>query len=76
LRLFSLDLIVIGIVDEAAFNSIIDLDQEQITPLSYGVPAWNVHPPLSQTIILPFEIVMSLAGLNGRGNLRFTCLLV
>jgi len=62
LRLYSLNLTVIGIADDNALSSINDLDQESITPLYTGVPAWNVHLPPFQTLILPYKVVMSLGG--------------
>jgi ABC-type antimicrobial peptide transport system permease subunit len=56
---------VIGIFDSEIFDSLVDLDQEPITPIMMQTGQTYTHNPSSATIILPYEDVVSLGGPSG-----------
>ncbi len=63
-KLAGIEFTVIGIVgDEAFFSQAgFDLDAEQITPLDFKLPAWNVHLPPDQAMIIPYKTCIELGG--------------
>lgn len=56
-------LVVVGILDDALLEKIIDLDQQKLTPLELKLPPpnpYNVHHPYSADLILPYRYAKSL----------------
>lgn len=71
INLSSVNFTVIGTIDDQAFYSSFDLDAEQMSPLDFKPPAWNVHLPTDQMIIVPFETCLELGGVVHQVALSF-----
>lgn len=61
-QLEGMNFTVVGIIDDTALLAIRDLDNEQIMPRDFKPPAWNVHLPPDQIVIIPYEDSLSLGG--------------
>jgi len=63
IKVSAIDFTLVGIVKDEMFQSIVDIDQERITPL-YVIPqaAYNIHLPPESVIIVPYETAMMMGG--------------
>jgi len=57
---------VVGILNDESFNNYLDLDGEQITPITFKVPTavgtLKVHMSVAEVIIVPSETALQLGG--------------
>jgi hypothetical protein len=62
INIWDINMILVGIVKDDAFNNITDLDGERITPLNRQLPVWNTHYPVELVLILPYRVSLGLGG--------------
>jgi len=69
INLWDMPLTVVGVLDDASFDLYKDLDGEQLTPLEFRVPNPNndIHMAMRETLIVPYELTLSLGGSGARG---------
>ncbi len=67
--LWDMPLTVVGILDDRSFDSFTDLDGESMTPLEFRFqnPNNNIHISMRETLIVPYDLALSLGGTGGRG---------
>lgn len=68
ISLWDINLTLVGIISDD-FEYFIDLDGEKMTPLEFRVPnpSYDVHIPVKETIIIPFDLALSLSICGWRG---------
>jgi len=63
ISIYGLNLTVVGIFNSTLLDSLIDLDESSITPVSTAVPGMpRIHVGWDETIIIPFKLARILGG--------------